>query len=46
MRKRKLSAKTAKRLEEPLETKEVRAAIRGLALGKAPGPDGLGTESH
>ena len=46
LRKRKLTAAMSKALDKELEEKEVRAAIRGMALGKSPGPDKLGAEFY
>ena len=33
-------------MEGHIQPKEVKRAIRSLALGKAPGPDGLGGEFY
>ena len=41
LRKRQVSKKSRNMLEKPIDEKELRSAIRSLAVGKAPGPDGL-----
>ena len=46
LRKRQLTAAMRKTLDAELEEKEVRAAIRGMAAGKSPGPDKLGAEFY
>ena len=43
---RRVSEKSSQKLDEPLEEDEIRKAIRRMALGKSPGPDGLGAEFY
>ena len=42
----KISTASKKRLEMKVSDAEIRRAIRGMARGKAPGPDGLGAEFY
>ena len=46
LRERQISKKSREALEAPVTEKEVRAAIRKMASGKAPGPDALGAEFY
>jgi len=46
VRKRQISKKSRDRLEKQVRDGEVRSAIRNMACGKAPGPDGLPAEFY
>ena len=46
LRGRQISKASRNKLEKPIEEKELRLAIRSMASGKAPGPDGLGAEFY
>ena len=46
LRERQIAKTTKDALEKELDSDEIRKAIRNMARGKAPGPDGLGAEFY
>ena len=46
LERRKLTKGMRNALEKPVEEREMRRAIRNMALGKSPGPDKLGAEFY